>query len=325
MNNSNTAEGTTFNQFTTNSYTNSTKEFFESNSLVAKVAFLLLVLFAFLILLRLGISMLEYFTNATGSVKLIDGMVEAKQLIVIPQDPEAKGSITINRSVNENKGIEFTWSVWIYIDELTYNSGSYRCVFYKGNDFASDPNNTDNQGLNFPNNAPGLYIAPNTNSLVIMMNTFNVINEEIQVNDIPINKWVNVIIRCQNNTLDIYINGTIIKSHHLNGVPKQNYGDVFVATNGGFSGYISNLWYYDYGLGINQISDIYSKGANTQKIGTNGVELNNFNYLSLRWFFNGIGNAFNPIDHIQSLPPTTTPPTNTTPPTTTPPTTRPLT
>jgi len=303
MNYSNTSEGTTFNQFTTNSYTNSTKEFFESNSLVAKIAFLLLVLFAFLILLRLGISMLGYFMNSTGSAKLIDGMVEAKQLIVIPQDPEAKGSITINRSVNENEGIEFTWSVWIYIDDLTYNSGTYRCVFYKGNDYATDPNNPENQGLNFPNNAPGLYIAPNTNSLVIMMNTFNVINEEIRVNDIPINKWVNVIIRCEHNTLDVYINGTIIKSHHLNGVPKQNYGDVFVATNGGFSGYISNLWYYDYGLGINEISDIYSKGANTKMIGTNSVELNNSNYLSLRWFFYGMGNAFNPTDPTNTTTP----------------------
>jgi hypothetical protein len=303
MNYSNTAEGTTFNQFTTNSYTNSTKEFFESNSLVSKIAFLLLVLFAFLILLRLGISMLGYFMNSTGSAKLIDGMVEAKQLIVIPQDPDAKGSITINRSVNENEGIEFTWSVWIYIDDLTYNTGTYRCVFYKGNDYATDPNNPENQGLNFPNNAPGLYIAPNTNSLVIMMNTFNVINEEIRVNDIPINKWVNVIIRCEHNTLDVYINGTIIKSHHLNGVPKQNYGDVFVATNGGFSGFISNLWYYDYGLGINEISDIYSKGANTKMIGTNSVELNNSNYLSLRWFFYGMGNAFNPTDPTNTTTP----------------------
>ena len=305
MNISNTTEGTTFNQFTTNSYTNSTKEFFESNSLVAQIAFLLLVLFAFLILLRLGISMLGYFMNSTGSVKLIDGMVDAKQLIVIPQDPEAQGSITINRSVNENEGIEFTWSVWIYIDDLTYNTGTYRCVFYKGNDFATNPENPENQGLNFPNNAPGLYLAPNSNSLVIMMNTFNVINEEIKVNDIPINKWVNVIIRCENNTLDVYINGTIIKSHHLNGVPKQNYGNVFVATNGGFSGYISNLWYYDYALGINEISNIYTKGANTKMISPNSVELKNSNYLSLRWFFNGIGNAFNPATTTTTTPPAT--------------------
>ena len=52
------------------------------------------------------------------------------------------------------------------------------------------------------------------------------------------------------NTLDVYINGSIIKSHHLHGVPKQNYGDVYIAPNGGFAGYISNLWYYNYALSI---------------------------------------------------------------------------
>jgi hypothetical protein len=295
MDYSNTGQGTTFNQFTgSNSYVNATQDFLNSNSLIAQVAFLLLVLFVFIILLRLGISLLGYFLSPTGSAKLIDGMVDAKQLIIIPQDPEAEGSVTINRSVNADEGIEFTWSVWIYIDDLTYNSGKYRCVFYKGNDFAKNPNNQDSQGLNFPNNAPGLYITPNTNSLVIMMNTFNVINEEIIVDDIPLNKWVNVIIRCQNNTLDVYINGTIVKSHNLHGVPKQNYGDVFVAANGGFSGYISNLWYYDYALGTTEISKIANQGANTYMRGSGGLEFKKPNYLSLRWFFYGMGDSYNP-------------------------------
>jgi hypothetical protein len=287
MDNSNTGSGSTFNQFSGhNSYVSATQEFMNSNSLVAKIAFLLLVLFAFVVLLRLGISVLGYFFTPTGSPKLINGMVDAKQLIVIPQDPSSEGAITISRSVNATEGIEFTWSVWVFIDDLTYNDGRYKCVFYKGNDFSKNPN-TDTQGLNFPNNAPGLYIAPNTNNMVIMMNTFNVINEEITVNDIPLNKWVNVIIRCENNTLDVYINGTIIKSHHLHGVPKQNYGDVYVSPNGGFSGYISNLWYYNYALGVSEINKIASNGPNTRMIGTNALGITNNNYLSLRWFFNG--------------------------------------
>ena len=53
-----------FNTFSTNRGIFGTKEFLESNSLVAKFAFLLLVLFAFIILLRLGISLLSfYFKN----------------------------------------------------------------------------------------------------------------------------------------------------------------------------------------------------------------------------------------------------------------------
>ena len=291
-----TGQGSTFNQFTTNSYVDATQDFINSNSLVAQIAFLLLILFVFMILLRLGISLLGYFLSPTGTPRLIDGMVDAKQLIVIPQDPDSQGSVTISRSVNANKGIEFTWSVWIFIDDLTYKSDKYRCVFYKGNDFAkkSNSNGEEAQGLNFPNNAPGLYISPNTNSLVVIMNTFNVINEEILIDNIPINKWVNVIIRCQNNILDIYINGTIIKSHQLHGVPKQNYGDVFIAPNGGFSGYISNLWYYDYALGLADISKLVNKGPNTHMRGSNGLSMKDADYLSLRWFFYGVGDAYNP-------------------------------
>ena len=52
----------------------------------------------------------------------------------------------------------------------------YKCVFYKGNDFVGASDAPANTGLNFPNNAPGLYIAPNTNNLVVVMNTFNDIN-----------------------------------------------------------------------------------------------------------------------------------------------------
>ena len=293
--NSNTGSGSMFKQFssnvnnTTNNVVNSTKEFLESNSLIARVAFILLVLFLYVVLLRVGISILGwFFSRSSGSPRLINGMVDAKQLMVINQEPSSENAITINRSVNATDGIEFTWSVWINIGDLTYNQGKYKCVFYKGNDGIQDT------GLNFPNNAPGLYIAPNTNDLVVIMNTFNVINEQITIPNIPLNKWVNVIIRCENTTLDVYINGLIAKSHTLHGVPKQNYGNVFVAMNGGFSGFISNLWYYDYSLGVAEIQRLVQKGPNTKMVGSNGTAMKNPNYLSLRWYFYGEGDDYNP-------------------------------
>ncbi len=279
-----------FMQFSTNNngYMDSTKEFFSSNSLIAKVSFLLLVIFVFVILIRLGISLLGYFYSGSSTTKLINGMVDAKQLMVFPQDPSIDGAKTIDRSVNATDGVEFTWSVWLMIDDLTYNQGKYKCVFYKGND------NSGEQGLNFPNNAPGLYITPELNNLLIVMNTFNVINEEIIVSDIPLNKWFNVIIKCENTNLDVYINGTIAKSHKLHGVPKQNYGEVFVAKNGGFSGYISNLWYYSYALGTSAIQRIMSDGPNTKMTGdTSPSAITPSNYLSLRWYFNGTGDQYN--------------------------------
>jgi len=210
-------------------------------------------------------------------------MVDAKQLIIIPQDPSIKGSQTISRSINGPDGIEFTWSIWIFIDDLQYQSGKFRHIFHKGND-SVEPTT----GLNFPNNAPGLYLAPDTNKLVVIMNTYDEIVQEVEVSDIPLNKWVNVIIRCRNTTLDVYINGLITTSTQLVGVPKQNYGDVYVAMNGGFSGYVSNLWYYSYALGTGAIQDMVKHGPNIKTSNSySAMTMKNPDYLSLRWYFYG--------------------------------------
>jgi len=260
-------------------------DFMNSNSIVAKVSFLLLAIFVFIIVLQFSISAIGWLVSGTShSPYLINGMVDAKQLIIIPQDPATSGSNSILRSNNGPDGIEFTWSVWIFIDNLQYQSGKYRHIFHKGNDDIDT-----STGLNFPNNAPGLYISPNTNNLVVIMNTYDVINEEITISDIPLNKWVNVIIRCRNTTLDVYINGTITKSIQLMGVPKQNYGDVYVGLNGGFSGYVSNLWYYNYSLGTTAIQNLVKGGPNTkmQNNAMSALNLKDPNYLSLRWYFYG--------------------------------------
>jgi len=247
-----------------------------SNNLVAKIAFLLIVVILFIILLQIGITILSYIFKPQQSPHLIDGMVDATQMLIFKQ---SNGKTQIIRSDNASDGIEFTWSVWINIDNLQYLAGQYKHIFYKGN------NDLANNGLNFPNNAPGLYIAPDTNELVVMMNTYSVINEEIIIPNIPLNKWVNVIIRCHNTTLDVYINGTITRSIQLSGVPKQNYGDVYVGMNGGFQGNISNLWYYNYALGAGEIQNISTKGPNINMVtpSTNTSKL--WDYLSLRWFF----------------------------------------
>ena len=136
------------------------KEFLESNSLVAKFAFLLVVILVFVLLLRVGIMFLSWAMSSTGSPHMIDGMIDAKQMKVIEVDPNEKGSKPINRSDDENDGIEFTWSVWLFIDDIDYKRGQYRHIFHKGNDNI----NLDSKpyGMNFPNNGPGLYFLEST-------------------------------------------------------------------------------------------------------------------------------------------------------------------
>jgi hypothetical protein len=274
---------------------NGTREFLESNSLVAKVAFLLLVILLFIVFLRIGIVFITWFFSYSSTPHLIDGMIEANKMKVINVDPNEKGSKPITRSDNENDGIEFTWSVWLYIDDLDYKKGQYKHIFHKGNDNINLE--TKPYGLNFPNNGPGLYLAPDTNDLVVVMNTFKHIEEKITVKNIPLNKWFNVIIRAENLDLDVYINGTITNRHRLESVPKQNYDKVYMSMNGGYSGYTSNLWYFDYAIGTTEMQRLIDKGPNMDLLGDD--MLNSVpRYFSLRWFFrntNSVNSGFGGI------------------------------
>ena len=269
--------------FNNNQYVSGTKEFLQSNSLIAKIAFLALVLFCFMLLIHISSNILKYFYTPSESPYLIRHMKNAQRMEVIKQHPKEKNSITLLRSKNENKGIEFTYSVWILIDNLKYMNGQYKHIFHKGNDDIIF-NNEEDMGLNFPNNAPGLYLHPTKNSLVVVMNTFKTINEKIEIDNIPLNKWLNVVIRVENKNVDVYINGNIKVRHVLSSVPKQNYGDVFVNMNGGFSGYLSKLRYYNYGLNPREIIKIIENGPSLKS-----EELNLTNsfppYFSLKWYF----------------------------------------
>jgi hypothetical protein len=260
--------------------------FISSNGIIAKFAFLILVLILFLVALRLGSSLITWIMSPSQNPTLIKGMIDAKQQQRILQNPALKGSKPVLRSNNNTEGLEFSWSVWLFVDDFSYKEHEYKHVFHKGNDNINV--STPPVGMNFPNNAPGLYITPDTNNLLVVMNTFNKINDEVIVPDLPLNKWVNVILRVSNqHQLDIYINGTLAKRHILEGIPKQNYGDVFVGMNGGFSGYVASLRYFDYALGTNRIQTLMEEGPNMKLIGGDPNEGTQPQYLSNRWYFRG--------------------------------------
>ena len=277
------------NSFSLANIRDSSADFLRSNSLIAKISFLLFALLVFILLLRVGVSILTWYYGPSGNPHFLDGMQPGNVMKQFIQDPKLSEKKTTIRSRDEDYGIEFTWSVWIYVDDITTGAGKYRHIFHKGD----NPSSIGEDGLVYPNNAPGLYIAPNTNALRIVMNTFNDYNEHIDIPDLPLNKWVNVIIRCKNDVLDVYINGTIAQSIELNGVPKQNYGDVWLCANGGFSGYVSNLWYYDYALGASKIAELYRNGPDRTMVGTGGIDFKKPDYLSLRWYFYGNENMYN--------------------------------
>ena len=252
----------------------------EQSSPVIRFLFILIVFIACVIVIQAFIKLVP-FLFSTNSPYLIKGMLPGNSNVVISQDPTVQGAIPLSRSDNQT-GIEFSWSVWLNITDVNSTSTLYKHIFHKG-----EQNMDVDTGLNTPNNAPGLYISPQTNELVVVMNTFTVINEEVKIPNIPMNKWVHVVIRVINNALDVYINGALAKRHILTSVPKQNYGNVYVASNGGFSGNLSDLRYFNYALHPGDIVYITNQGPNLKaNSASSNILYNNPPYLSFQWYTN---------------------------------------
>jgi len=276
-----------------NTNADASKEFLTSNTIVAKVAFVLLVLFLFLFFLYLGINIIQMFVNPSNNPYLVKGMISGNDPVTIPQDPTQKKSITILRSNNQSTGLEFTWSTWIYISDLKSNSNLYQNIFNKGN-----PQYDSTTGIAI-SNGPGLYIKNITDSknanmniagLAVIMDitgqdpTNSKTYTEIDISDIPIKKWINVIIRMENTMMDIYINGVISNRTILPFIPKQNFFDVQVCNNGGFNGNLSNLRYYNRALNVIQINNIVFWGPNLNASNSISTTRGGFNYLSSTWY-----------------------------------------
>ena len=110
--------------------------FYQANSLVAKFAFLVMVLLVFIVILRVGTAILAWYFSPPENPILLDGMIDATKTMIIPQNPLVKGAVPVSRSDNEIHGMEFTWSVWIFIESSTFNSSDhrYKHIFHKGTD-----------------------------------------------------------------------------------------------------------------------------------------------------------------------------------------------
>ena len=268
------------------------KSFLDSNSYVAKTAFLILTVIVFVYLLRTCVAIMGFLFSPNSSPYLVDGLIDGKVgNLRIPQDPSQANAVTIIRSKNDAGGIGITWSVWLYIKQNSVAGGKWLHVFNKGSKTpisgktTPDPD-ADRNGIMSPNNGPGLYLKGDCSAIRVVMSTFNDPNTSVDVENIPINKWFNVIIRVENTVLDVFINGDLAQRLPLNSVPFQNYADVNVAINGGFNGVISSLRYHNVALGTRAIADIVNEGPKLNVLGASGGAPGVMDYLSMRWFHN---------------------------------------
>ncbi len=202
---------------------------------------------------------------------ILKGTKNAKNSQVISQDPKNENSITLYRSDNQEGGAQFTYSFWFVIENMQYKFGEWKHMFHKGN-------KTSN-----PNRAPGVFLHPEENTMRIYMNTYTNVMEHVDIKNIPVKRWIHCVITLNNKYLDVYINGYLSQRKELDGMAKQNYGDLWLNLFGGFDGYMSNMRYYRRALKYYEVEKITKNGPSSEVCSDSG-ELPP--YLNDNWWFN---------------------------------------
>ena len=225
----------------------------------------------------------QYNNTVAGEPWLVETTKSASsQLIVSGQ--------SIPRANDRQYGIEFSYSVWIYIDGWSDESRlrdkddkNIHHILHKGDKLAD------------PSQCPGFWLKRDNNDLKLItkINTFNrgcgvdeysedCYMERCEIGNIPLNKWFHLTMVVINKNLDIYINGFLKKRCLLRGLPKQNDGDVYINSYGGFKGFLSRVRYFNYSLPIWKIEQIMKQGP-SQYYGPDLTQ-NIPPYLSYNWW-----------------------------------------
>jgi len=226
-------------------------------------------------------------------------------------------------SLAKNSGVganNFSYSIWFYVNDWNYKYGEPKVVFGRmggsgsdtptapvtqcpapnatnEGDLTSTPDSTTSsntvQGVSGNGPCPLVILGAVSNNLDVNISVFpgadastDVGVQTCSIANVPVQRWVNLLISVYGRTLDVYLDGKLVKTCVLAGIAKvNNNADVYVTPSGGFSGWTSKLQYfttptdpqtawniYKAGYGDGMFSNIFSNYQVKVSVINNGSE-----------------------------------------------------
>jgi hypothetical protein len=166
----------------------------------------------------------------------------------------------------------FAYSVWFYVNNWNYRYGEPKVIFGRMG-AASGEGNGAIEGINGLDPCPAVVLGAVENNVSISLGCFPGLDQEpttpggttvvhtCSVSNVPIQKWVNLSISVYGRTLDVYIDGKLVRTCLLPGIASiNNNSNIYVTPKGGFEGWTSKLQYFPDSINPQEAWNIYSKG-----------------------------------------------------------------
>jgi hypothetical protein len=196
-------------------------------------------------------------------------------LLPYPKDATAIATIP-SSSAPLSGGQEGAYGMqfWMYIKDWNHNFGKDKFIVSRN----------DSTNSNIGN--PEVSLHPTDNTLKISISIFpdnhqgssksepapaghSSSTDDVfvcEIPDIPLQAWTSVSITTFSRNLDVYLNGKLVKSCLLSGVPKPASGDIILNKDGGFSGYLCSFFHYPRMLVPSDAQTFYGQGTSCTSV-----------------------------------------------------------
>jgi hypothetical protein len=212
--------------------------------------------------LVIGLVLLILIIAAVRTVS--SGKLLATDAAPLPIDGK-KGAVIPASSMQSTAGGEYGMQFWMFIQDWDYKFGKDKEVLIR-----TDPSNHSTMN-------PRISLHPTDNSLNVTVSIYpagtsatntstNGDTFTCSVENVPLQTWFAVSVTVFQRNVDIFINGNLVKSCVLPGVPKAAVGDVIAGANGGFSGFLCNVHSYKSMITPSDARNFYSAGTNCSSL-----------------------------------------------------------
>lgn len=185
------------------------------------------------------------FNSIFGNKDRISTLADATKEIILQTD---------DLPYNANSS-NYTYSIWFYIDDWNYKNGKEKVILGRKN------KNTEP--------CPLITLDNYQNKINVSIQTYpdsdtmstNAPPTTCTVNNIPIQSWTHFLVSVNTRTVDIYLDGKLVKTCILPGVVKIDPSAlVYITPEGGFGGYTSNIKYFADAVNPQEAWDLYVEG-----------------------------------------------------------------
>jgi hypothetical protein len=179
----------------------------------------------------------------------------------------------------------FAYSIWFYVNDWNYRYGEPKVVFGRmGAQSTTGSGSID--GVSGLDPCPAVVLGAVENNIDVSLGCYPGINQEpttsggttvvhtCSVANVPIQKWVNLVVSVYGRSMDLYIDGKLVRTCLLPGVASiNNNSNVYVTPAGGFNGWTSKFQYFPNSINPQDAWNIYTSGYSSWSSMFNSYQL----------------------------------------------------